>query len=53
MYLGFFGIIGFAVYYTNSATPLWALLLFPTVELNKKSNNKNSKSDEKNADTSE
>jgi len=32
MYLGYFGAIIFAIYYTGSAAPLWALLLFPTVE---------------------
>jgi len=53
MYLGFFGVIVFAVYYTNSDTPLWALLLFPTVKLNKKSKSKKNKSDGNNADTSE
>ena len=29
IYLGFFGLIGAAVYITGSATPLWALLLAP------------------------
>ena len=27
--LGYLFLIGFAVYLTNSATPLWALLLMP------------------------
>ena len=49
MYLGFFGVIGFAVYYTNSAAPLWALLLFPTVKQNKKGKGKKNKSGGKNA----
>lgn len=53
MYLGFFGVIGFAVYYTNSAAPLWALLLFPTVKFNKKSKGKKNKSDGDKADTSD
>jgi len=35
IYLGFFSLIGFAIYYTNSATPLWALLLMPSVSSNK------------------
>jgi hypothetical protein len=29
MSCGFFALIGFAVYWTNSAWPLWALLLYP------------------------
>lgn len=30
IYIAFFSLIGFACYFTNSATPLWALLLTPT-----------------------
>jgi len=30
IYIAFFSLIGFAVYFTNSATPLWGLLLTPT-----------------------
>ena len=30
IYIAFFGLIGFACYFTNSAMPLWALLLTPT-----------------------
>lgn len=30
VYLGFFSLIGFAVYLTKSAWPLWALLLAPS-----------------------
>lgn len=30
VYIAFFGLIGWAVYLTNSATPLWALLLTPS-----------------------
>ena len=29
-YLGFFGLIGFAIYISGSAQPLWALLLTPS-----------------------
>ena len=32
IYLGFFGLIGYAVYFTGSAMPLWALLLMPSYE---------------------
>lgn len=31
LYVSFFGLIGCAVYITESATPLWALLLTPSV----------------------
>jgi hypothetical protein len=30
IYIGFFGLIGVAVWITNSAMPLWALLLTPS-----------------------
>jgi hypothetical protein len=30
VYLGFFSLIGFAVYLTKSAWPMWALLLTPS-----------------------
>jgi len=30
IYIAFFGLIGFACYFTSSATPLWGLLLTPT-----------------------
>jgi hypothetical protein len=36
IYIAFFGLIGGACYWTTSATPLWALLLMPSV--NTKSN---------------
>ena len=29
IYVSFFGLIGFAVWWTDSAVPLWALLLTP------------------------
>lgn len=32
IYIGFFALIGFAVFYVKSAWPLWALLLTPSVE---------------------
>lgn len=35
VYVAFFGLIAFAVYYTNSAQPLWALLLTPSVRWKK------------------
>jgi len=31
IYIAFFGLIGAACYWTTSATPLWALLLTPSV----------------------
>jgi hypothetical protein len=34
MYLGFFGLIGTAVYFTGSAMCLFALLLTPSVKMN-------------------
>jgi len=30
VYIAFFGLIGFAIYHTNSLLPLWALLLTPS-----------------------
>jgi hypothetical protein len=33
IYLGFFGLIGAAVYYTQSAMCLWALLLTPSLKM--------------------
>lgn len=35
VYLGFFGLIGGAVYFTESAMPLWALLLMPSYSTKK------------------
>ena len=32
IYIAFFGLIGGACYWTTSATPLWALLLTPSVK---------------------
>ncbi len=32
MYLGFFGLLGFAIFATQSAVPLWALLFLPSVD---------------------
>jgi hypothetical protein len=34
IYLGFFALIGVAVYYTQSAMCLWALLLTPSLKMN-------------------
>ena len=33
--LGFYALIGLAVYFTGSAVPLWALLLTPSIEWEK------------------
>lgn len=30
VYLGFFGLIGFVCWWTDSAVPLWALLFMPS-----------------------
>jgi len=35
IYIGFFTLIGFACYFTSSATPLWALLLMPSYKTTK------------------
>ena len=35
VYVGFFGAIAFAVYWTKSAWPLWAFLLMPGVRVTK------------------
>ena len=35
MYVAFYGLVGFAVYFTNSALPLFALLLTPSVSTDK------------------
>lgn len=35
-YIAFFSLIGFAVYYTKSASPLWALLLTPYLNTSEK-----------------
>lgn len=39
IYASFFGLIGFAVYFTNSAAPLWALLLMPSFKSKKVNRN--------------
>jgi hypothetical protein len=41
VYTAFFSLIGFAVYFTNSATPLWALLLTPSINTSSGSSDKN------------
>lgn len=33
IYMSFFALIGFAVLHTNSAAPLWALLLTPSITI--------------------
>jgi hypothetical protein len=33
IYVAFFAVIGFAVYYTNSALPLFALILTPSLKM--------------------
>lgn len=35
IYLGYFGMIAFAIYWTNSLWPLIALLFSPSVEMKK------------------
>jgi len=35
IYIAFFSVIGFAVWWTKSAMPLWALLLMPSTSSNK------------------
>lgn len=40
IYLGFFCLIGGAVYLTDSAMPLWALLLIPSFKTNESNENK-------------
>jgi len=34
IYLAFFGVIGFAIWWTKNANCLWALLLFPSLKMN-------------------
>lgn len=36
IYISFFTLIGFAVFFTNSALPLWALLLTPSIKVKSK-----------------
>jgi len=36
IYLGFFGLIGFAVWMTGTLTPLWALILAPAINTSNK-----------------
>jgi len=40
IYATFFGMIIFAIYTTQSATPLWALILTPSYSYNDKKSNK-------------
>lgn len=47
IYLGFFALIGGTIYLTKSATPLWALLLAPTIESKKESKSNKTTEDEK------
>ena len=39
IYSSFFALIGFAVYFTSSAMPLWALLLTPSFSTKKDKQN--------------
>ena len=32
IYLGFFGLVGAAIWMTGTAWPLWALILMPTIK---------------------
>jgi len=41
IYLGFFGLIGFAVWMTGSLTPLWALILAPAINTSSKDGDNN------------
>lgn len=43
VYIAFFGLIGWVVYVTNSATPLWALLLTPSFTSNNDEENEKNK----------
>lgn len=36
IYIAFFGLIGAAAYLTKSASPLWALLLTPSIKTKKR-----------------
>ena len=36
IYVSFFGLIGFAIWATGSAAPLWALLLTPSIKTSDK-----------------
>lgn len=38
IYVAFFMLIGFAVYFTESGVPLWALLLTPSISTKKQEN---------------
>jgi len=40
IYLGFFTLIGVALYVTNNPHVLWALLLTPTINFNKQNDDK-------------
>ena len=33
IYMSFIALIGFAIYFTKSALPLWALLVFPRINI--------------------
>lgn len=39
IYIAFFALIGAAIWMTESATPLWALLLAPAITTSKNSDN--------------
>jgi len=36
IYLGFFGLIGFTIWFSGSLLPLWALLLAPAINTSNK-----------------
>ena len=40
IYLGFFGLIGTAIYFTKNANCLWALLLTPNLKINQNGKSK-------------
>jgi hypothetical protein len=50
VYLGFFTLIGAAIYFTNSAYCLWALVLMPAISINSTETENESKRDTKSGD---
>ena len=36
IYLGFFGLVGWTVWATGSAWPIWSLILMPTIQVRDK-----------------
>lgn len=46
IYLGFFGLVGAAIWMTATAWPLWALILMPTINIGGRSGEKGEESQE-------